>query len=329
MGYDYQIGIVRAKESNLLKKSDWDRIIGFISLRDTWAELVRINLGYKEVHDSEIVNNISKAYSNILTNHYKEITEYFIEVELKKSFLYEFDLFNLKLLYKQKVFPDLNFESNLMNAGCFQSQDLLDYLQDGKSINNFENAETDSFFADILKILKDEKTELSPLEFDVLLDNYLFDFKIEVAKKLKSDFLLDFWKIQIDFYNLKFLKQGVNEDFNFVKNGFIEVENWQKIMEESVDGKIKLLAKYGYKNVTEKAFLAEDTNTADWELAEENYILEFCEKAVAFSATCEPIIAYFYRRYCEIKNLNRILCNRAFRMNNATMEQQISKSWIF
>ena len=328
MGYDYQIGIIRAKESNLLKKSDWDRIFEFLSLRNTWNELVRIDLGYKEIgNSSEIVNNIGKFYSSILINHYLEITGYFNEESLKKSFLYEFDLFNIKLIYKQKVFPNINFanENSFINAGYLKTQDILDYLKDGILINNL----TDNFFDDILKILKDDKIILSPIEFDILLDDSLFAFRVNAAKKLKIDFVVNFWKIQIDFYNLKLL---IDKNFRFIKNGFISIENWHEIKDNSIEAKISFFEKYGYKNIAEKVFLSEESakmNTASWEVAEENYILEFCEKAVAYSLSCEPIFGYFYRRYAEIKNINRLLYGRAFKVSTAMLEQQISKSYIF
>jgi vacuolar-type H+-ATPase subunit C/Vma6 len=326
MGYDYQIGIIRAKESNLLKKSDWDRILDLISLRDTWNELVRIDLGYNEItNPSEIINNISKFYSTILTNHYQEIAGYFIDEDLKKSFLFEFDLFNLKLIYKQKFFNTINFENNFINSGYFKPQDFVNYLKDGIAINNL----TDDFFSDIFKLLKDETTTLSPLNFDILLDEYLFNFRLQTAKKEKSDFLSDFWKIQIDFYNLNLLITEKTQNSNFIKNGFISIESWNEIKDKSIDDKINFLNTFGYKDIAQKAFLAENINTSDLEISEENYILEFCEKATAFSMSPEPIISYFYRRYCEIKNINRILYSRAFKLTNSNLAQQISQSYIF
>jgi len=214
-------------------------------------------------------------------------------------------------------------EGSFIDSGYFKLQDVLDYLKDGTIINNV----TDGFIEEILKILKDDKTELSPLEFDVLLDEYLFNYRINAAKRIKSDFVLDFWRTQIDFYNLRLL---IDKNFNFIKNGFISITGWNEIKNNSLEDKINFLANYGYKNVADKAFLSEDGdgNTISWEIAEEHYILEFCEKAVVFSLSCEPIFGYFYRRYCEIKNLNRILYARAFRINSATLSQQISRSYI-
>lgn len=315
--YDYQIGIIRAKESELLKKTDYDRILGFLTLRDVWVELTRLNLGYKDINPSEMLENISKVYSENLKSLYLETTSFFKDedIDLKKSFLYEFDFYNLKLFYKQKVFENNDFGKKFLDIGFIGLKKIEDYIKNDVFI--FEILDEKNInFSDIFDIVKNEKTTISPLDFDFMLDRILFDFRIKIAKIENNEFLADFWKKQIDFYNLKiFLKDFENKDNLYIKNGFINLDNWINLKNLQEEEIINFMEDYGYKDLIKKAFLVikEDFDSLEWEIEEEIILLELCERACFYSASIEPIIAYFYKKSCEIKNLNRILFNRAFK----------------
>ncbi len=318
--YDYQIGVIRAKEDRLLKRLDWDRIVGIISLRDLWAELVRVDVGYKDIVDSDLTENISLYYSKNTLDLYREIADYFLELDLKKSFLYEFDFYNLKLFYKQKFFG-INFDENFSNSGFFDIAELKDYLQNSNKYISFD----EDFFYQIVQILRDEKNTILPAEFDILLDEYLFGFRIKTAKQLKNEFLENFWKIQVDFYNLKTL---ISKNFKFFENGNIDIEILKKMTNLSLEEIFVILGKYGYGEIVKNAFLLE-TNASRWEIEEENFLLNFCQNAVFYSESVEPIISYFYRRLCEIKNINRILCLKSIISRDILpLEQKISKSYF-
>src|SRR5574344_39960 len=129
--YDYQIGIIRAKESELLKKTDYDRILGFLTLRDVWVEFTRLNLGYKDINSNEMLENISKVYSENLKNLYLETVSFFKDedINLKKSFLYEFDFYNLKLFYKQKIFGNNDFGNKFLDIGFIGLKKIEDYIK--------------------------------------------------------------------------------------------------------------------------------------------------------------------------------------------------------
>ena len=277
MAYDYQIGIIRAKESYLLSKTDWDRFLSTPSLRDVWAELVRLDLGYEEVGELELTKSIAKVYSKNISNLYAEICTYFLDENLKKAFLYEIDIYNLKLLYKQKKF-DKNFSEYFIDGGYGDLKDL--------------------------GVLEEfEKQAMTPYDFDVFLDSKLFAFRLFTTK---NEFLTNIWKLKIDFYNLKLY---VNKSENFIDGG--NIENW-KISPEELVGKFEI-AKFALAD-----------NSLAWEKEEEKAILKYCEDAVMFFETVEPIIAYFFKRYIEIKNVNRLLYGRAFKLPNSKIEEQIS-----
>jgi vacuolar-type H+-ATPase subunit C/Vma6 len=328
--YDYQIGIIRAKESELLKKTDYDRILGFLTLRDVWVELTRLNLGYKDINSNEMLENISKVYSENLKNLYLETVSFFKDedINLKKSFLYEFDFYNLKLFYKQKIFGNNDFGNKFLDIGFIGLKKIEDYIKNENFIFEILD-EKNIILSDIFDIVKNDKTTLAPLDFDFMLDRMLFDFRIKIATIENNDFLADFWKKSIDFYNLKiFLKDFENNDTLYIKNGFINIDNWINLKNLHEEEVINFMEDYGYKNLTKKAFLVvkEDFDSLEWEIEEESILLNLCERACFYSASIEPIISYFYRKSCEIKNLNRILFNRAFK-KGIDSEIKISKNF--
>ncbi len=328
--YDYQIGIIRAKESELLKKTDYDRILGFLTLRDVWVELTRLNLGYKDINSNEMLENISKVYSENLKNLYLETVSFFKDedINLKKSFLYEFDFYNLKLFYKQKIFGNNDFGNKFLDIGFIGLKKIEDYIKNENFIFEILD-EKNIILSDIFDIVKNDKTTLAPLDFDFMLDRMLFDFRIKIATIENNDFLADFWKKNIDFYNLKiFLKDFENKDTLYIKNGFINIDNWINLKNLHEEEVINFMEDYGYKDLIKKAFLVikEDFDSLDWEIEEESILLDLCERSCFYSASIEPIISYFYRKSCEIKNLNRILFNRAFK-KGIDSEIKISKNF--
>jgi vacuolar-type H+-ATPase subunit C/Vma6 len=328
--YDYQIGIIRAKESELLKKTDYDRILGFLTLRDVWVELTRLNLGYKDINSNEMLENISKVYSENLKNLYLETVSFFKDedINLKKSFLYEFDFYNLKLFYKQKIFGNNDFGNKFLDIGFIGLKKIEDYIKNENFIFEILD-EKNIILSDIFDIVKNDKTTLAPLDFDFMLDRMLFDFRIKIATIENNDFLADFWKKSIDFYNLKiFLKDFENNDTLYIKNGFINIDNWINLKNLHEEEVINFMEDYGYKDLIKKAFLVikEDFDSLDWEIEEESILLDLCERSCFYSASIEPIISYFYRKSCEIKNLNRILFNRAFK-KGIDSEIKISKNF--
>ncbi|MDR0675743.1 MAG: V-type ATPase subunit [Elusimicrobiota bacterium] len=339
--YSYKLGIIYAKESNLLKKTDYDRILSLISVRDVWTELVRLNLGYKEVSSFEVIENISQIFSQNIKNLYLEIVEYFKDedAKLKKSFLYEFDFYNLKLFYKQKIFKNfenndkkISFEKNFIDLGYIGLSKLSDYEKNGTLIFEIFD-EKDIDFFQIFDILKDEKNNISPLKFDIMLDKILFDYRIKVAKNIKNEFLENFWKKQIDFYNIKIFfsdYKDENKETLFIDNGFISIENFKNVISSNFSDEdlSVFFEKYDYKDICREALKNKNDNgnNYNFEILEEDLLLNFCKESSWNNIALEPIISYFYKKYCEIKNLNRILFNRAFK-RGLEADFKISKSY--
>ncbi|MCP4481960.1 MAG: V-type ATPase subunit [bacterium] len=291
MKYDYQIGIIRAKEDDLLSFQDWSRLLAIPSLRDVWAELVRLDIGFTEVGELELSNSISKFYSKNIKNLYSELCAYFFDDTLKKAFLYEVDIYNLKLIYKQKIF-NKNFSESFIPSGFYVLSDLVE-----EKWINFK----DEFFLELREEIV--KQSLTPFDFDILADSKLFEFRLLSDN---NKFLQSIWKTKIDFYNLKifFAKNKA-----FLRGG--NIDNWMLSHEELIER--FPLAKFALAN-----------DSLNWEKEEEYAILRLSQDTVVFFETLEPLVAYFFKRYIEIKNINRLLYGRAFKLPSSKIEDQLS-----
>lgn len=310
MGYEKIVGIVRAKEEILFKRMDWERLISITSARNLWNELGRLGRGYKDIGHDHVIEHVSDAFNKNIINLYDEISNYFEDDEnLRISLFLEFDVYNLKLLFKEKKFS-LDLKNKRIESGYYGINDLTDYPCE---------------FEKVLEILKADVTEISSKEFDLMLDDVLYQYRIDVSKE--NNFVLNFWKLKIDLINFKMnilAADTEKKNIEYIKNGNIDYSDWKNITDE-----VKLeniMRSHGYTAIYESA-KNKNIDASKWEVLEEEFIFNYLDDAVMYCMSLEPIVAYFFKKLCEYKNINRLLYAKIFNMSDEYIHNNLSKCY--
>ncbi|MFC1566403.1 V-type ATPase subunit [bacterium] len=328
MAYEFENGTIRGWESKILERIDWERLLTYPSLRDTWNELVRLKIGYHDVNDNERIDSIDKLYTDNFLYLYKEIAELLLNESLKMSLLIEIDFTNLKL-FNRHILKESDDYSEILDGGWFGREKLL------YSFKNNDWATYPDFFDKISINFKEESNKLSEQSFDLLLDNKLFELRLDAANKNNSPFLINFWKLMIDFINCRqffnLLKTNQKNPNYFIHGGNIETNDWALLDEHSLQTFIQKTTFWEYLSVSDEMRQAfeNDLYTIKWQYQEEHYLLKYFDDAVAYAGSFEPIFSYWYRRLTELKNVNRLLYGKTYNLSNNIIRSQLSNSYIF
>lgn len=318
--YIEEIGIIRAKEANLLTFPEYERLVNMVSFRDLYTELVRLNIGYEEIPYNKIPYNISSIFSKNIVSLYREIIPLIKEEKIKKAFLYEFDFFNLKLIFKYKFYNNKKFLDNLINLGFIGKENIVLFFEKDILIPEEKNLCFD--FNDIFNIIKNNNHKITPFEFDIFLDKILMNFRLNVAN---TDFSKDLCKKNIDFINIKLF---LNNSSSYLDYGYISSGIFSNLKLYSYEEKINIFKEYSYEKIANIIFTEyQKIDFLDLELEKERILLEISQKSIFFNFSIEPIICYIIKKLCEIKVLNRLLNIKTFLGNNLEKELKIIQNY--
>jgi len=222
MSYQFALGKIKVLEKRLPNKVDIDRMINAEGPQKSFQVLndtdMSDNLLNKSPQDFESV-----IYDDIIQmrNFIKEISP---DENLFNLLFLKYDFHNIKVLLKSKIMDRKDYQENLISTGIFNSKDLEDFI-----INeNFKSVPEGIFKESLKRIIKINLLE----KVDLNCDKEYFKLIINYSKSLKSLFIENFLKIEIDFTNLRIaLRTDKNAILfyipkgNLTKNQFLAINN--------------------------------------------------------------------------------------------------------
>ena len=148
---------------------------------------------------------------------------------------------------------------------------------------------------------------------DDAIDQYQAEYNLKQAVRLKSVFLIGFYKIQIDLINIRTmlrLKFTESQQRNvFLKGGFIELERFMHGVELGYEALGSLFFVTPYHRIVETGagYLTSDKSFLKVEQQCEEHLAGFLKSTVRITAGHQPIIAYLLMKENEIRTVKLIL----------------------
>jgi V/A-type H+-transporting ATPase subunit C len=167
-------------------------------------------------------------------------------------------------------------------------------------------------------------------DIDHAIDAAQAQYNLKQAHRLKSIFLLGFFKIQIDLTNIRTmlrLKFTESEQHNvFLKGGFLGLERFQRGTELGYEALAPLFFVTPYYRLVEAgtAYFISDKSFLKVEQQCEEHLTGFLKSTIQVTAGPQPIIAYLLLKENEIRTVRLILTAKKNNLDTKLILDRIS-----
>lgn len=295
--------IVAMRSDTLLKKEQFDALY----------KAQNITQALNELNDADYfgkyVNATAENYPQLLNDALKDNIELLKEISPKEElfliFALYYDIHNMKIAVKER-FLNKSLSNLFLPYGNYDMRDIRSALV-GEQYDILKNKVLSK---GVIKA-RDSK---EMYDIDFILDKLYFDVMYDYAVKLKNDFIIDFTKNRADLYNfsLYFQMQIIGSsadifDKAFSDVGSLQLEDWKKYISGAEDDSFIIWSEY--KEIWKQA--QQDQSYAEMlDTVVDNYLIEKLKSAKLMAFGYEPIFAYFFSKFIEIKNVRILLTGK-------------------
>jgi len=312
--YAYSVARIRALERRLLDRARIEMMLEAKTAQDVLKILAETDYGpllaeIKDVHQ----------YENVLGLERKKVFELLQKIapqqEIVDIFAVRYDFHNLKVLLKAKYLGEQATELTV-DAGTIDPAKLVKMVaeEDWRDLPANYRKAVDTALAGF-------NQSGDPQTFSFLLDGAMFDILIDLAKRSGSDFLLNYYRIQIDLLNIgAFLRvKNLKKSREFLENvllahGTIEKRVFLLLYNEPepADALISRLNLTDYAPIVEEGarFWAKHRTTTHFEKLADNFLLEYVKNAKRVVFGVEPLLAYLIAKEIEIRVIRMIMVGK-------------------
>ncbi|MBU1167019.1 V-type ATPase subunit [Patescibacteria group bacterium] len=328
--YILATGRVRVREKELINA---DSLTRMIDAKDP-AEALKVLSEFDYADELNKESEVS-AYEKILTRDMLQTRNFVLEVAKDPDLLgwlfSEFDFHNLKCFCKEKYF-EVDLSEYYSNLGNVDPEKMREAVQN-------ETETLPESEKDLTKIIKDvledfsKENELTPEKVDSYLDQRYFALLLKIAKRIKSEFVLDATRKKIDLANAKILvrAKNLNKDFAFVstrliKNGSVRADLYASYFEaESNDDFLAEVAKLFISARVEEV-IKEAIESKDFfkvEKAFELYEAELSREGKKEAFGMEVLIAYVLAKMIANRNIRKIMSGKINEVSSEEIKERI------
>ncbi len=157
-------------------------------------------------------------------------------------------------------------------------------------------------------------------QIDYQIDRHEMAYRLQTAKEIKNEFLINFFMIKIDLQNIKTLlrlkmAQDQRKDL-FFEGGFVLTDRLTHALEIGYEALGQLFYPTLYHEVIETgvSYLVNENSFLKLEKAIDDYILGFLKTTRSITAGPQPVIAYFVAKEMEIRTLRMVLTGKRHKL---------------
>ena len=324
--YIFSSTYLRTIEKWLLDKTDLQRMIGAENPERALRVLEDTN--YAKEFKGLISKTPPQEYRKILLDDMRLAKELLYKLTKDKHLiillLSFFDFYNLKIFFKEKFFG-----LNLQKFISFHSSQLPEELK--KAVKGEKKAKINPLFKKIIEKANEKfKEGKDPFFIENYLDKERFRLSLFLAKKIKSKWILNYFKRKIDLFNLSNIirlyylgrKEKIKEVL--VEGGNIK---WEKEKLEKFENMRELIAflskKFDLKVRESLEKYLEEGNL--WKLMRrlKNLDIEYLKTSKFISVGPEVILAYFVARQNANRNVRIVMEGKLFGIKNSEIQERV------
>ena len=291
--YPHANTIVCIEESKLLKEFEYDILYNAKGLQETLDELNSIN--YFHSHKNADIFNHGTMLDRLTKATFDLLKEIAPTELIWRIFALYYDIHNMKLVVKEKFFSQ-KLDHMALDFGSYTLPTIRS-ASVRESDNILRNEMLTKGFFEALRC-----KDIYDVEF--ILDKTYFRTLRKMAEQLEVPEILDFVKERIDLYNISayFQSLAAGSPEGYLAKAFSDQGNFPLSEWEALRMK--------YYHIWESPEESRLEMLARLDVLSDNYLItktRIC-KLMAFSY--EPICAYFFNKFMEIKNIRIMLTGK-------------------
>jgi len=300
--------VICIEDSKLLKQFQYDIFYNTKGLKATLDELNNIN--YFHTYKNADIDNYGIMLDGLMKDTFDLIREISPLELIWRIFALYYDIHNMKLVVKEKFFGK-RYDNLALEYGSY-SLPTIRSAAVRESDNILENEVLNEGFFEALN-------SMDIYDIDFILDKTYFRTLRNYAEELSSPEIVDFIIERIDLFNISVFFQslaaGSPEGYfakAFSEQGSLNLIEWQKHIGsglEALETAENFYLWQKYRHIWESA--ADRTQLlTEFDVLCDNYLINKTKICKLMAFGIEPICAYFYNKFMEIKNIRILLAGK-------------------
>jgi len=323
--YLYSTAVIRALEKKLLNDND------FVNLLDVKLNSLIPSLSehgynvdniftFEELYENEI-KKLNKMNSEITDSNFMKLVQL------------ENDITLLKILLKRKFILQYNKEDIFeAETGYYSFENMLSMVYD----LDFKVIEDNPFTGIIEKFEKmDDK---SSIKIEDELDKFYYSYSLELAKKIKSKFLVKLIELKITLLNVKNLIRLKEEggEFHFLRNyllsdSFFDESFYLSMWDTDSGSYANLFLKEDWYHLVKPVF-EEYSRNGSLSIIErefDNILVRFMRESTKnLISSIDVIYSYYNSKIIELKNIKIIYIGKVNHLSKDLIIKSLRKTYV-
>lgn len=328
--YLFLSGVVKSKEVELISLQKLDRMRLAGNLNDFLAIV-------SETVYSDLVPLMKSSilFEKYLTERLFAFEEEMLSLvedpNLKKVFMVDYDFHNIKLLM-------LSFFSGLPMPEDGTSPGFL-------SVELIKNSINEDDYSSLPELIKEAiLTSKTVYEKDrdlqkamISLDKSRYYIKHILADRLRSTFLSDLVKKEIDLLNISFLFRSKILGFDhsmldtiLLEGGYIEKKDFLDLLDSSPDSIADSFKTTDYIDGIQSAVteFKENQSISHYETYIRNSMLKFSREVSNHIFGFEPLVGLIYSKRYEVYNLKAIYIAKEYKLSDEELSSRLGEAYV-
>lgn len=314
--YTYAVARIRANELSLLTAVDMEQIINSDSVES--AKRILSDKGWNVDAQGDLCENeMQKAY-NLIAESVPDKT-------ILDALTAENDFFNLKAAIKS-VFSGAKAEDYMVLPSSVPPENIIE------AVNTKDFSILPEFMRDCaLKAYNAVSESGSGQKSEIIIDRCFLDTFCDFAEKSGSDILLKIAELNCVVSNVKIAvrckKTGKTKEFalDAFTTGCKALDNNQLLEAAYSDGELApIVSKAGFSEIAEYA----DKDFASLEKAGDNLVVSLIKKAKYDIFGLNPVVAYYYAKNTETKNVRIILSSKESGVPKEAISERVRELYV-
>ncbi len=313
--YAYGVARIRANETSLLTKADLEQLISAEGYKEVFRFLT--GKGWEKSESLDICENeLNKAWLLV--------RECAPDANLLRALVIGNDFTNVKAAIKATF-------SNIDPEGYMTSPNLCDPSIIIKAVNEKDF----DILPDYLKDCADEAYHAisgggNGQSAEMIIDKAALEAKLEAAKEAESELLVKIATLSCISANIKIAirsaRTGKTEQFALDSMCNIDSLDNDRLVKAAFAGEKlgTIIVEAGFPEIAEEA----DKDFNALEIKCDNLVTEWIESAKYLILGPDPIIAYYYAKAAEVKNVRIILSAKAASIPTETIQQRVREIYV-
>ncbi|MBC7253513.1 MAG: V-type ATPase subunit [Actinobacteria bacterium] len=323
--YGHAVGRIRAQEMKLLMPHHIGRLI-----EADFQEALHI-LDEVEMGDYLAGSSTAREVDDGLINYLHDVYEFLRGALPKDSVLFEFfqcryDFHNLKVLLKARL-EGTGEEALLSRLGRMDVEVLR------RGVEN--PLELPSPYKEV--VMEVVEREPSPQETETVIDRHYLRYRLYLARREGSEFLVEFARTCIDFANLKAMlrarRLGKDREAlqsSLVEGGYIPISYLLEVYGDSDEVMLRKLeqTRYSSRLLELLGEGEEKPGLSDFDRRSDDYIMDMLRASRRISVGVEPVFSFVRARENEVTMVRMLLMAKLHNLAPEVVEKMLRKPYL-